>query len=826
MALTFTPSELLGRIQQVLRATGDPAAAAWVEDHAVLLLPLTEQALRQAGRLRGPPATIEEAERVIASHFQAAGWAYKPAIGGGVNSYLTAPNGAFRLQLKAQAIRGQHRGDGGKGWFDGLSYGGIKAAGANPQDLLQRGEIQARHYAANAPAVADDVFRTAAVRAQVGGAQGLTVRVQYTPQDGLTVDGDTRPLREVLRAHGLKWDGEKTRWYLPGSRGRGHAPPEAAGLAEALQARGVAVQAHLGAPPDPHVPLKAGAPAERPPPPAGLDPRFLDSDTRYTVWTMVGPARFVVERTYQGHYIRNALAADILRSWYSTSQHKLVVFPAGVDPEIPTAPHEMRPVPFVGEPGQIPEALAWLDEYDKSHDGEQLAAWVRQALQRPASDDPQDRAEQGRWFDALAGKARSRADAARQHANGKEVSLAWTRVEKQLRDLADGLTGKEIVIRAKDRWRELGEYAKALREAPKLTRKDRERLASLQTRAEDAMQDAGVLGEARLKESGIRAAEDSAMQLVRELVTQGTRAEAADRALTDYTDLPVNPRPPAGVAVAVPLGALATAASLEPGRYGMNQITCLRVRGRRSVLGYDLTEGSFIFTTQGSWAAALPVYRQHLDTPIAIPLSDRGAPVSRNGEQNLSKAPADLATFQRHGLVPHEKGPVGEAPDLVNVLASEIVKGQITFWCDMAPHDTVAYADLLLQIEKQHGWKLYVTVRGKKQEHAAGATLAVRPGGKVTVRYPGTPTSGGVELVIEGEHLRPPGWHWGPQGVAVGLSPIFLARALHLLGSYGPSTDMLRLVQFEGPLGPVYGLRVGQDGTLRTLTVVMPVRLD
>lgn len=57
----------------------------------------------------------------------------------------------------------------------------------------------------------------------------------------------------------------------------------------------------------------------------------IKSQKHYTLWLQLGSGGFVVERTYLGHYIRDALWDDI-KEYNRSNNRQLVVFPQGVDP--------------------------------------------------------------------------------------------------------------------------------------------------------------------------------------------------------------------------------------------------------------------------------------------------------------------------------------------------------------------------------------------------------------------------------------------------------------------------------------------------------------
>ena len=73
-------------------------------------------------------------------------------------------------------------------------------------------------------------------------APGSRVTLAYTADEGITVAGDTRPVKEILKAQGLRWWQDGRRWYVPRSRGQGRRPRfDFDGLVQALQAAGAEV---------------------------------------------------------------------------------------------------------------------------------------------------------------------------------------------------------------------------------------------------------------------------------------------------------------------------------------------------------------------------------------------------------------------------------------------------------------------------------------------------------------------------------------------------------------------------------------------------------
>ncbi len=61
----------------------------------------------------------------------------------------------------------------------------------------------------------------------------------------------------------------------------------------------------------------------------GVEPSNLESGKRYTLWTRMPSGHFILERSYQGHYIKT-FGDEILASRKSTRVQ--CVFPQGHNP--------------------------------------------------------------------------------------------------------------------------------------------------------------------------------------------------------------------------------------------------------------------------------------------------------------------------------------------------------------------------------------------------------------------------------------------------------------------------------------------------------------
>ena len=100
------------------------------------------------------------------------------------------------------------------------------------------------------------------------------------------------------------------------------------------------------------------------PPSLSLQPNQIDPESYYMLWERVGSG-WVIERSYKGQYILDALLDDV-RQKASTSR-PLVIMPMGSQPEPPEVSASPAPVPPVESPrvtGVVPEANALADKVE------------------------------------------------------------------------------------------------------------------------------------------------------------------------------------------------------------------------------------------------------------------------------------------------------------------------------------------------------------------------------------------------------------------------------------------------------------------------------
>lgn len=725
------PVAFLGRLLTELRSRGytvdsrtSPATrAAGLQDMIVSWPKVPAKA--------SPPATVEEAEKRIAAAFTQAGWAYVPAGNYGTNSYLTAPNGAFRFQLKARNIRGQHRGENGKGWFDGLSYGGIKDAGGAVNNLLQRGQLQAERYAGNAP-----VAKAKSSSPTVDGS-GLRVEVRFTPAQGLTVEGDTRPLKDLIKAEGLRWDGGNTRWVLRGSAGLNHAPEVMQSLIENLRATGaeVAVKGKGAAAP-------SSAPAE--PPDAYVQ----------MGWPMA--------RNAEEALARRVLITRVATPGQITSSR-------------------MEDVMGNMTPAEREHVVAYLKTTNSGPAPAMIAAKVLQEFKD----------DEG----AAPAKAQIPADVVRE-AHAELQALQATVDDIDAKGTAAVYMPMDLAAKLKD-----------IKDRPN------QLLNRLLKTYGDAAVDAHNLRKATFQlNQSIRRAMNIPLETDRP-----PEPRQPDIPGQPYRDLTPNPNPRRGVHADVTLGDFAKAASDDVSRWGLHQISCYTPGGLRTIAGFPMPHPtSCIFATDGSWLLLLPVYGREI-APTYILLNNRHSPVDKKGNPLRSER-ATFETFEKYGVpegrYTHEGetiGQTGDAPNAVAVLPREL--DRLNFYADMTPKEAATYAKALGQVLTDHG-----TVKGHVAWHKTG---------KASLSLPESKKNAALRI-DDDRHLWLPGFRWKDaySASSLGVNPIYLVKALGIVGKAGSPGDLVRVAQVGGPLDPIVVLLVSPDGTLKLLAVVMPVRLD